>query len=265
MHFTATFRAHPPPLVAGVQHFSLDDDEPLAAGSRPDRLSAVSGPQERVLRHTVEQMADSTPVVPMLDAPVQQLGCSVVGSALGRWEPLPPHARVRPVLEQAAGHRRDQARLVEARHRTAMQVMAWFAAPVRAATLTWAERRSIASLMPRYRVPEAGAGEIVAAVVLAVDVPVIMQLEYQQSKLENLEGAPDPSSSTECLTFQLRHREGYAQCKTVQKTVKIPRVQFLGWLSTRPSLCNDRCFGMDSAEKLWRFRSCSRCSSWNGC
>ena len=42
MHFTATFRAHPPPL-AGVQHFSLDDDEPPAAGSRPDRLSAVSG------------------------------------------------------------------------------------------------------------------------------------------------------------------------------------------------------------------------------
>ena len=29
-------------------------------------------------------------------------------------------------------------------------------------------------------------------------------------------------SSTECPTFQLRLREGYAQCKTVQKTVKIP-------------------------------------------
>ena len=32
---------------------------------------------------------------------VQQPGCSEVVSALGRWEPLPPHARVRPVLEQA--------------------------------------------------------------------------------------------------------------------------------------------------------------------
>ena len=106
----------------------------------------------------VEQMADSTPVVPMLEAPVQQLGCSVVGSVLGRWEPLPPQARVQPVLEQAAGHCRDQARLVDARHRTAMQVMAWFAAPVRASTLTRAELRSIASLMPRYRVPGAGAG-----------------------------------------------------------------------------------------------------------
>ena len=110
MHFTATFRAHPPPLAAGVQHFSLDDDdEPPAAGSRPDRLSAVSGPQERVLRHTVEQMADSTQVVPMLQAPAQQLGCSVVGSVLGRWEPLPPQARVQSVLEQAAGRRPGSA------------------------------------------------------------------------------------------------------------------------------------------------------------
>ena len=111
--FTATIRANPPPQAAGTENFALDEDVP-AAGSRPDRLSAVSGPQERVLRHAVEQMADSTPVVPMLEAPVQQLGCSVVGSVLGRWEPLPPHARVRPVLNQAAGHRRDQARLVEA-------------------------------------------------------------------------------------------------------------------------------------------------------
>ena len=42
MHFTATFRAPPPLLAAGVQHFSLDDDEPPAAGSRPDRLSRES-------------------------------------------------------------------------------------------------------------------------------------------------------------------------------------------------------------------------------
>ena len=102
----------------------------------------MSGPQERVQRHTVEQMADSTLVVPMLEAPVLQLGRSEVGSALGRWEPLPPHARVRPVLEQAAGHRRDQVRLVEARQRTAMEVMAWFSDPVTSPTLTWADLRS---------------------------------------------------------------------------------------------------------------------------
>ena len=43
MHYTATFPTHPPQKAAGVQHFFLDDDyEPPAAGSRPDRLSAVS-------------------------------------------------------------------------------------------------------------------------------------------------------------------------------------------------------------------------------
>ena len=94
-----------------------------AASSQPDRLSAVSWPQERVLRRTVEQMADSALVVRVLEALVPQLGCSEVGGVLGSWEPVPPHARVRPVLEQAAGLRGDQARLVEARHSTAMEVM----------------------------------------------------------------------------------------------------------------------------------------------
>ena len=64
MHYTATFRTHSPLQAAGVQHFFLDDDEPLAAGSLPDRLSAVSGPQERVQRRMRE--------VPVLDAPVPQ-------------------------------------------------------------------------------------------------------------------------------------------------------------------------------------------------
>ena len=47
MHFTATFWAHLPPLAAGVQHFYFGNDEPPTADSRPDLLSAVSGPQER--------------------------------------------------------------------------------------------------------------------------------------------------------------------------------------------------------------------------
>ena len=39
----------------------------------PDRLSAVSGPQERVQRYTVEQMGDCVPGLPALDAPMPQL------------------------------------------------------------------------------------------------------------------------------------------------------------------------------------------------
>ena len=64
MHFTATFRANPPPQAAG-----MDVDELPAAGTRPDRLVGVR-PQDRVQRHTVEHIVDSAPVVPSLDAPV---------------------------------------------------------------------------------------------------------------------------------------------------------------------------------------------------
>ena len=54
-----------------TRYYDLDDSRvPELGGSRPDRLFAVSGPKERVQRHTVEQMADSALVLPMLDAPV---------------------------------------------------------------------------------------------------------------------------------------------------------------------------------------------------
>ena len=58
VRFTATFRANPPHQAAGTEFFSLDLEDVLATGSRPDRLPDVSGPQERVLRRTVEQLAD---------------------------------------------------------------------------------------------------------------------------------------------------------------------------------------------------------------
>ena len=67
MHFTATFRANPPPQAAGTQYFAMDVDEVLVARSRPDRLTEVR-PQERVLRRTVEQNVE-----PVLDAPVRQM------------------------------------------------------------------------------------------------------------------------------------------------------------------------------------------------
>ena len=55
--------------AAGAQLFCLDVDEaPAARGSRPDRLAEVR-PQERVQRHTVEQIV----AAPLLDVPVPQL------------------------------------------------------------------------------------------------------------------------------------------------------------------------------------------------
>ena len=47
------------PQAAGVQHFFLDDDEPPAAGSRPDRIATLSGLEERDLRRTVQQIVDA--------------------------------------------------------------------------------------------------------------------------------------------------------------------------------------------------------------
>ena len=65
MHFTATFRANPPPQAAGTQYFAMDVDEVPVAGSRPDRLTEVR-PQERVLRRTVEQNVEPMRGVPVL-------------------------------------------------------------------------------------------------------------------------------------------------------------------------------------------------------
>ena len=70
-------RAIRPPQAPGTQYFAMDVDEVLAAVcSRPDRLLSVSGPQERILRHTVEH--DSAPDVPSLDVLVSQMGDELV-------------------------------------------------------------------------------------------------------------------------------------------------------------------------------------------
>ena len=42
-------------------------------GARPDRIATLSGPQERDLRRTVEQIVDEVSLVPLLDDPVPQM------------------------------------------------------------------------------------------------------------------------------------------------------------------------------------------------
>ena len=74
LNFAAEIRRHPPPQAAGTVFFPMDvDDVPAARRSRPDRLLDVSGPQERVLRHTEEQAGDVVPGLPALNAPVPQM------------------------------------------------------------------------------------------------------------------------------------------------------------------------------------------------
>ena len=78
LNYTATVRTHPPPQAASTVSYTFgDDEEVLAAGVRPAPLSEVAGPQERVQRHTVEQIVDFVPVVQILDAPVSQMGASI--------------------------------------------------------------------------------------------------------------------------------------------------------------------------------------------
>ena len=62
---TAKSRKNPPPKT---RYYDLEDDDSVSElrGSRPDRLAGVK-PQERVQRHTVEQI-DLVPL-PMVDAP----------------------------------------------------------------------------------------------------------------------------------------------------------------------------------------------------
>ena len=45
--------------------FSLHEEEP--GGTQPDRIPSLSGPQERDLRRTVQQIVDTVPLVPLLD------------------------------------------------------------------------------------------------------------------------------------------------------------------------------------------------------
>ena len=59
-------RDHPTPQP---ELFSLYDEEP--GGTRPDRIATLSRPQERDLRHTVDQVV-AVPLVPLLDALVPQ-------------------------------------------------------------------------------------------------------------------------------------------------------------------------------------------------
>ena len=66
--YTAKFRTTSPPQP---ELFQLFEEEP--GGLRPTGLVEPRGPQERVPRHTVEQMADVAPMVQILDAPVPQM------------------------------------------------------------------------------------------------------------------------------------------------------------------------------------------------
>ena len=69
----------------GPELFQLFEEEP--GGKRPAPLPEVAGPQERVQRRTVEQLADLAPMVQILDALVPLM----VGAARGSLQVLGHH------------------------------------------------------------------------------------------------------------------------------------------------------------------------------
>ena len=87
MNYTATIRDPPTPQP---ELFSLYDEEP--GGSRPDRMPALSGPQEQVLRHTVDQIVVAVSALPTFDVPVPQTVDQLVGALLHLDTPIPEHA-----------------------------------------------------------------------------------------------------------------------------------------------------------------------------
>ena len=66
-NYTAKVRKPPTPQP---ELFSLEEEP---GGARPDRLSAVSGPQERAQRRTVQQIVEPVPLPPTLDDPAPQM------------------------------------------------------------------------------------------------------------------------------------------------------------------------------------------------
>ena len=87
LNYTATIRNPPTPQP---ELFSLYDEEP--GGSRLDRMPTLSGPQEQVLRHTVDQIVVGVSALPTFDVPVPQTVDQQVGALLHLDTPIPEHA-----------------------------------------------------------------------------------------------------------------------------------------------------------------------------
>ena len=67
--------------------------------------------------------------------------------------------------------------------------------------------------------------------------------------------------SSECWTLQLRCRERYAQCQTVQETVKTSQVPFLGGVLVAPVVVQRRLYRGGAAVAVYRHRRHSCCGA----
>ena len=81
MNYTATIQDPPTP-----------QPELLRRRARPCRMPTLSGPQEQVLRHTVDQIVVAVSALPTFDVPVPQTVDQLVGALLHLDTPIPEHA-----------------------------------------------------------------------------------------------------------------------------------------------------------------------------
>ena len=244
------FPGEPPLHTAGTLYFAMDvDGVPVAGGSRSDRLAPVSGPQEWVQRHIVEQLVDSALWLRVLGAPVPLMWSGgAVGSVLSPWEPLPPPACVRSCRELAAGVLADLSQLEQVTRGGASQVCNWVARSWR--SLTQDELRSVVMLMSGYtggataspgRYTNVGAvlrcpqiqEQIVDVEAPVADVLVIMQVVFQQLEIVKV---PQFYFVERVLDIPVA---GCPRCKLWSRTSRFHWCSSLVWVLTRPLLCYD--------------------------
>ena len=224
MHFTATFRANPPPQAAGTQYFAMDVDEVPVAGSRPDRLVDVR-PQERVQRRTVEQLVDAAPCLPALDAPVPLVVEQLVD-----------------VLSLVAKYETEMDRLEDL-----ILTGAHVSAAEKAAWRRWALRGGESS---SRRKKKRKKKKLPRGYSQCKTVQKTGRL-HRSKGLADVHAATSSSSSSFLVPCsQFIDRVWTSRCaqrrvpsvQTAQQTGEILQVQFLDLLG-HPLLCNDRCVG----------------------
>ena len=109
--------------------------------------------------------------------------------------------------------------------------------------------------LPGWITASQGGVQILAGVPRG-DVPVIMQLQFQQSFVEYVE-VPELQFIDRVVVASSCVTETGLPVQIVQQTMEISQVPFLALLLTRPLLCNHRCLGAHA----WFDSGCIFCVS----
>ena len=235
----------PPPHTHTPQPeiFSIFDEEP--GGTRPDRSSNLSATKERVLRCTVQQIVDTVPSLPTLDAPVPQT-VEQLPNRMQFFDTISPDPE--QVIEVPKILSDDVPMRTPVREPQLAEQLVEVPTIVSFSSSSWSWRANIWSsrffpytelvqrccLLWNVCVQQTSETPQLQSIDMVYDVPLLQVLE----KLVEI---PQLHSSYSCL----------------DKVVHTPVV------------CNDRCPDGSDARKLCRFRSCStfergRCTCYAG-